>query len=92
MYVCYGWYMSMKRTNVYADPEDLELIKQAAARRGVPEAEILREAVKLAAMGARLWDEPLVSEDETFDLGGRVAAEDIRGAVEQAVGAKAQHA
>ncbi len=39
----------MKRTNVYADPEDLELIKKAAARRGVPEAEILREGVGLAA-------------------------------------------
>ena len=78
--------MSMKRTNVYADPEDLELIKQAAARRGVPEAEILREAVKLAAMGARLWDEPFISEDETFDLGGRITGEDIDHAVERAVG------
>ena len=80
--------MSMKRTNVYADAEDLELIKKAAARRGVPEAEILREAVKLAAMGARLWDEPLIPEDETFDLGGPITGEDIHHAVEQAVGAK----
>jgi hypothetical protein len=78
----------MKRTNVYADPADLELIKQAAARRGVPEAEILREGIKLAAMGARLWDEPLVAEDETFDLGGRITGEDIRRSVEQTVGEK----
>lgn len=80
--------MSMKRTNVYADPEDLALIKQAAARRGVPEAEILREAVKLAAMGARLWDEPLIREDEKFDLGGHIGGEQIHHEIEQAVGVK----
>lgn len=80
--------MSMKRTNVYADPEDLATIKEAAARRGVPEAEILREAVKLAALGARLWDEPLIRDDETFDLGGPVTSEDIGQAVEQSAQAK----
>jgi hypothetical protein len=84
--------MPMRRTNVYADPEDLALIKQAAARRGVPEAEILREAVKLAAMGARLWDEPLIGEDETFDLGGRITPEDVDHAVEQAVAVKQERA
>jgi hypothetical protein len=82
--------MSMKRTNVYADPEDLALIKQAAERRGVPEAEILREAIKLAAMGARVWDEPLVREDETVDLGGPVTGEDIRHSIRQATQAKGQ--
>ena len=80
--------MSMKRTNVYADAEDLALIKKAAARRGVPEAEILREAVKLAAMGARLWDEPMIRQDETFDLGGPITGEDIHHAVEQTVEAE----
>ncbi|MDA8068359.1 MAG: hypothetical protein M0T77_07075 [Actinomycetota bacterium] len=63
---------------------DLELIKQATARRGVPEAEILREGIKLAAMGARIWDEPLIRDDETFDLGGRLTPEDIRDAVRRA--------
>ena len=82
--------MSMKRTNVYADPEDLALIKQAAARRGVPEAQILREAVKLAAMGARVWDEPLVRDGETFDLGGPVSDGDIRAARKQAAEAKGE--
>ena len=38
----YSWYMSMKRTNVYADPEDLAIIKEAAKRRGISEAEIIR--------------------------------------------------
>ncbi len=51
--------MSMKRTNVYADPEDLALIKEAARRRGIPEAEIIREGIHLAAMAHRVWDEPL---------------------------------
>lgn len=84
--------MSMKRTNVYADAEDLELIKKAAARRGVSEAEILREGVKLAAMGARVWDEPLIREDETFDLGGPITGEDIHRSVEEAVGATRERA
>lgn len=57
--------MSLKRTNVYADPEDLALIKQTAARRGVPEAEIIREGIHLAAMSTRVWDEPL--EWPTFE-------------------------
>jgi hypothetical protein len=61
--------MSLKRTNVYADPEDLALIKQAAARRGVPEAEIIREGIHLAAMSTRVWDEPL--EWPTFEGSGQ---------------------
>ena len=51
--------MSLRRTNVYADTEDLVRIKEAAARRGVPEAEIIREGIHLAAMSAHVWDEPL---------------------------------
>jgi hypothetical protein len=82
--------MSMKRTNVYADPEDLALIKQAAERRGVPEAEILREAVKLAALGARLWDEPVIGDDETVDLGGPMTRADIDHAIGQAAQAKGE--
>lgn len=53
--------MSLRRTNVYADPDDLALIKQIAARRGVPEAEIIREGIHLAAMSNRVWD------DDSFD-------------------------
>jgi hypothetical protein len=51
--------MSLKRTNVYADPDDLLAIKDIAARRGVPEAEIIREGIHLAALSNRIWDEPL---------------------------------
>ena len=48
--------MSLKRTNVYADSDDLALIKEIAARRGVPEAQIIREGIHLAAMSNRAWD------------------------------------
>jgi hypothetical protein len=55
----YDRYMPLRRTNVYADSEDLQLIKEAAARRGISEAEIIREGIHLAAMSTRVWDEPL---------------------------------
>jgi hypothetical protein len=48
--------MSLKRTNVYADSDDLALIKEIAARRGVSEAQIIREGIHLAAMSNRVWD------------------------------------
>jgi hypothetical protein len=48
--------MSLKRTNVYADTDDLALIKEIAARLGVPEAQIIREGIHLAAMSNRVWD------------------------------------
>lgn len=83
----YHWYMSMTRTNVYADPEDLALIKEAASRRGISEAEILREGIHLAAMSTRVWDEPL--DWPTFEGGGDAATSDqvaeavVRGATDQ---------
>ncbi|GLW21731.1 ribbon-helix-helix protein, CopG family [Microbispora triticiradicis] len=66
--------MSMKRTNVYADPEDLALIKEAAKRRGIPEAEIIREGIHLAAMANRVWDEPL--DWPTFEGSGEPVTSD----------------
>jgi hypothetical protein len=48
--------MPLKRTHVHAGSEDLALIKEIAARRGVPEAQIIREGVHLAAMSNRVWD------------------------------------
>ncbi|MEV1084200.1 CopG family transcriptional regulator [Streptomyces sp. NPDC050211] len=73
--------MALKRTNVYADDSDLALIKDAAARLGVSEAEIIREGIHRIALAHRVWDEPFVSDDETFDLGGPVTGDDIRTAV-----------
>jgi hypothetical protein len=66
--------MSLKRTNVYADPDDLALIKEIAARRGVPEAEIIREGIHLAAMSNRVWDGSL--DWPTFDGTGETATSD----------------
>lgn len=51
--------MAIKRTRVWVDLKDLELIKEAAARRGVPESELIREGIHLAALSNRVWDEPL---------------------------------
>jgi ribbon-helix-helix CopG family protein len=83
-YMDYCWYMSMKRTNVYADPEDLAIIKEAAARRGISEAEIIRQGIHLAAMANRVWDEPLFSR--TFEGSGRTPSkEDVRNTVADAV-------
>lgn len=77
--------MPMKRTNVYADPDDLALIKEAAKRRGISEAEIIRQGIHLAAMANRVWDEPLFSR--TFEGGGRTPTKgDVRDAVADAVG------
>ncbi len=73
----------MKRTNVYADPEDLAIIKEAAKRRGISEAEIIRQGIHLAAMANRVWDEPLFSR--TFAGPGRtLAKDDVRDVVADA--------
>ncbi|GAA1772443.1 hypothetical protein GCM10009681_49870 [Luedemannella helvata] len=80
--VWYLTHMSLKRTTVYVDSEDLALIKAAAARRGIPEAEIIREGVHLAAMASREWTEPFF--DEPLDLGGPVTAEDVTSVAKEA--------
>lgn len=41
-------------------------------------------------MCARLWNEPLVWEDEPFDLGGRLAAGNVNAAVRHVACGKAQ--
>lgn len=68
--------MTLKRTTVYVDEQDLAIIKEAAARRGVPEAEIIRRGVHLAAMGERRWEEPL--DMPTFDSGDPTFANRVR--------------
>lgn len=66
--------MSLTRTNVYADPDDLAVIKKAARRRGVSEAELIREAIHHAAMANRVWDDPL--DWPTFDGSGEPVTRD----------------
>ncbi|MFJ7149400.1 CopG family transcriptional regulator [Streptomyces sp. NPDC100445] len=76
--------MPMKRTNVYADPEDLAIIKEAAKRRGISEAEIIRQGIHLAAMANRVWDEPLFSR--TFEgSGSTLSKSEVRDTVAEAV-------
>lgn len=54
--------MTLKRTTVYIEADDLAVIKEAAAREEVSEAEIIREAVHRAAISRRQWDEPFFSQ------------------------------
>ncbi|MEU8525931.1 MULTISPECIES: CopG family transcriptional regulator [Streptomyces] len=75
--------MALKRTNVYADENDLDLLKEAAARLGRSEAEMIREAIHRMAMAHRVWDEPFVSDEETFDFGGPITRDDIRASVSE---------
>ncbi|MFD7510486.1 CopG family transcriptional regulator [Streptomyces sp. NPDC059853] len=76
--------MSMKRTNVHADPEDLAIIKEAAKRRGVSEAEIIRQGIHRAAMANRVRDEPLFSR--VYEGRGRTLSRDgVRDAAGDAV-------
>lgn len=77
--------MPLKRTMVYADANDLATIKEAAARTRMSEAEIIREAIHLAAMRVRRRSEPLrlrrfASGDPTLaDRVDEILAEENRG-------------
>ena len=66
----------MRRTTVFAEEEDLAVIKAAATRRGVAEAELIRDAIHLAALANRVWDEPLFSQAHTPRRGRRAARAD----------------
>ncbi|MCX4689074.1 ribbon-helix-helix domain-containing protein [Kitasatospora purpeofusca] len=67
--------MTLKRTTVYVEAEDLAVIKEAAAREGIAEAEIIREGIHLAAMARRVWNEPFFSS--TYEPVGDATEEDI---------------
>jgi hypothetical protein len=63
--------MARRRTTVFADESDLAILKAAAARRGIAEAELLRDAIHLAAMANRTWDEPFFSTTYASEDGDR---------------------
>lgn len=86
----YLWYMSMQRTNVYADADDLAMIKEGAARSGTSEAEILRHGIHIAAMSVRKWDTPFMNDDDLVDLGESVTEENIQRDLGAAADAKAR--
>jgi hypothetical protein len=52
-----------KQISVYVDAEDLALLKEIAAGRGVTLAEVIREAIHLTALRNRVWDDPLTRSD-----------------------------
>lgn len=69
--------MTMKRTTVFAEQDDLASLRDAARRLGVAEAVLLREAIHRAAMAVRRWDEPFFTPlpaDEVEHLSGDDAA------------------
>ncbi|MFJ3660659.1 CopG family transcriptional regulator [Streptomyces sp. NPDC090119] len=80
--------MALKRTNVYADDSDLALIKEAAARLGLSEAEIIREGIHRIALAHRVWDEPFVADEETFDLGEPMDRDEVTRTVTEAYEAR----
>lgn len=71
--------MGWKKTTVMVDEDDLELIKQAAAREGRPEAEYFREAFHIAALRTKRWGGDW--DIPTLDLGGPVREDDIKQAM-----------
>jgi hypothetical protein len=74
--------MALRRTTVFAEEADLAVIKAAAARRGVAEAELIRDAIHLAALANRVWDEPVFRQTHTPRRGHRAArADDVLDAV-----------
>ncbi|WP_280315783.1 CopG family transcriptional regulator [Nocardia abscessus] len=63
-------------------PEDEEAALNAQAEaEGRSKHEITRDAVRAYLMRHRRWESPLLSDDETFDLGGPIGKDDIRNAM-----------
>lgn len=75
--------MALKKTTVMVDENDLELIKQAAAREGRPESEYFREAFHLAAIRTRRWDNEW--DIPVLDFSGPIDADQIHATVHEAI-------
>jgi hypothetical protein len=74
--------MTLKKTTVMVDDEDLRIIKEAAAREGRPESEYFREAFHIAALRARRWSGEW--DIPEFDFGAPITEEDVRAASQEA--------
>ncbi|MFE2721071.1 ribbon-helix-helix protein, CopG family [Kitasatospora sp. NPDC059327] len=57
--------MPLKRVTVSVETEDLAVLRAAAARSGTTVSALVRDAVHLAAMSSRTWDEPFFSATYT---------------------------
>ncbi|WP_280421165.1 CopG family transcriptional regulator [Nocardia carnea] len=75
--------MALKKTTVMVDEKDLEIIKEAAARQGRPEAEYFREAFHIAALRARRWEDEW--DIPVLDLGHPIAAVEVDEVVHEAI-------
>ncbi|GAB2669245.1 ribbon-helix-helix domain-containing protein [Nocardia goodfellowii] len=63
-------------------PEDEEAALTAQAdAEGRSKHEITRDAVRLYLMRHRQWDEPLLTDEDTFDLGGPIGKDEIHDAM-----------
>ncbi|OEV12213.1 hypothetical protein K378_01282 [Streptomyces sp. Amel2xB2] len=75
--------MSLKKTTVMVDEEDLRIIKEAAVREGRSESEYFREGFRIAALRARRWSGDW--DIPELDFGGPVTDDDVRQAVREGV-------
>ncbi|NNH71296.1 ribbon-helix-helix protein, CopG family [Nocardia uniformis] len=63
-------------------PSDEEAALEAQAEsEGRSKHEITRDAVREYLMRHRRWEEPLVDDEDTFDLGGPISKDDIHDAM-----------
>ena len=71
--------MSMRRTNIYLPDEKLELLRQLGERRGIPVAQLVREALDewLERQGVRTLDRDEWERrfDELMERRRRIAEE-----------------
>ncbi|WP_409370672.1 CopG family ribbon-helix-helix protein [Mycolicibacter longobardus] len=74
------YHPSMAWTMRLPPDEEAALDSQAEAE-GRSKHEITRDAVQAYLLRHRRWEEPLLSDADTFDLGGPIARDEIRKAM-----------
>jgi hypothetical protein len=75
--------VTLKKTTMWVDEEDVKAVREAAAREGRPMSEYFREAFHIAALRSRRWSEKW--DIPEFRLGGPVSDEDITEATQEEV-------
>ncbi|MEV6361799.1 ribbon-helix-helix protein, CopG family [Nocardia asteroides] len=61
--------------------EDEAALAAQASNEGRSKNEIMRDALRAYLLRNRQWDQPLVDDKETFDLGGPIGKDEIRAAM-----------
>ncbi|MFI5502148.1 ribbon-helix-helix protein, CopG family [Nocardia asteroides] len=61
--------------------EDEAALTAQASNEGRSKNEIMRDALRAYLLRNRQWDQPLVDDEETFDLGGPIGKDEIRAAM-----------